>query len=191
MLFEYSTQRLLLKIIKPEQADQVLDFYLRDRKLFEQFEPERMENFYTSKFQKQILSFENKMTIQGSLYRFYVYEKSNPYRIIGTICFHHINRGHFSTCEIGYKFSSACHHMGYATEAMQLVIGIIFGELRLHRIAAWVLPDNMPSVRLLDRLGFEFEGICRSYLFLQGKWRDHAQYSLLAEDYSSASGHIQ
>ncbi|MCI7107683.1 MAG: GNAT family protein [Lachnospiraceae bacterium] len=191
MLFEYSTQRLLLKIIKPQQADQVLDFYLRDKKLFEQFEPERMENFYTSNFQKKVLSFEGNMTAQGSLFRFYVYEKHNPDRIIGTICIHHINRGFFSSCEIGYKFSSACHHMGYATESMQRIIAIAFGELKLHRITAWVLPDNVPSIRLLGRLGFQFEGICRDYLLLQGKWRDHAQYSLLSDDYSSANGHIQ
>ena len=191
MLFEYRTERLLLKMIKPEQADQVLDFYLRDKKLFEQFEPARMENFYTFKFQKKVLSFEGKMTAQGSLYRYYVYEKHNPGRIIGTVCIHHINRGFFSSCEIGYKFSSAYHHMGYATETIKLIIETIFGELKLHRIVAWVLPDNMPSIRLLGRLGFQFEGICRDYLFLQGAWRDHAQYSLLSDDYSSATGHIQ
>ena len=99
------------------------------------------------------------MTAQGSLFRFYVYEKHNPDRIIGTICIHHINRGFFSSCEIGYKFSSACHHMGYATESMQRIIAIAFGELKLHRITAWVLPDNVPSIRLLGRLGFQFEGI--------------------------------
>ena len=38
MLFAYETERLLLKIIKPDQADAVLDFYMRDKELFEKFE---------------------------------------------------------------------------------------------------------------------------------------------------------
>lgn len=45
MLFAYETERLLLKIIKPDQADAVLDFYMRDKELFEKFEPDRMPNF--------------------------------------------------------------------------------------------------------------------------------------------------
>ena len=48
MLFAYETERLLLKIIKPDQADAVLDFYMRDKELFEKFEPDRMPNFYTA-----------------------------------------------------------------------------------------------------------------------------------------------
>ena len=92
MLFEYETERLLLKIIKPVQANQVLDFYLRDKDFFERFEPDRAEGFYTVGFQKQILTFEYNMAVQGTLFRFYIYEKNNPNRIIGTISFHHIIR---------------------------------------------------------------------------------------------------
>ena len=58
MLFAYETERLLLKIIKPDQADAVLDFYMRDKELFEKFEPDRMPNFYTRQFQRQMLLFE-------------------------------------------------------------------------------------------------------------------------------------
>ena len=110
MLFEYETERLILRIIKPTEAAQVLDFYMRDQELFERFEPDRAEGFYTVNFQKQILSFEYNMAVQGTLFRFYVYEKSDPKRIIGTISFHHIVRGFSNSCEIGYKFSSEVHH---------------------------------------------------------------------------------
>ena len=57
----------------------------------------------------------------------------------------------------------------------------MFDELNLHRIQAFVLPDNEPSIRLLESHGFKREGIARSNLFLQGEWRDHAQYSLIRE----------
>lgn len=188
---EYETERLMLKILKPDQAPQVLDFYLRDKELFEKYEFDRLPDFYTAKYQKQVLVFENKMMKQGSLYRFYVFRKEDPMQIIGTISFHHISQGYFSSCEIGYKFSSAFHHRGYACEAMRKIVGLIFDEIGLHRIVAWVQPDNEPSIRLLESVGFKREGICRDYLKLHGMWTDHAQYSLLSSDYSSATGHIQ
>ncbi|MGN0414117.1 MAG: GNAT family N-acetyltransferase [Agathobacter sp.] len=182
MYTEYLTERLVLRVIKPEQAPQVLDFYLRDKELFEKYEIDRLPDFYTTKFQKQVLAFETKMMKQGSLYRFYIYQKENREQIIGTISVHHVSCGYFSSCEIGYKFSSAFHHRGYATEAMKKVTGLVFEELGLHRIVAWVQPDNEPSIRLLERTGFQREGICRDYLKLHGQWTDHAQYSLLSPE---------
>ena len=142
MLFAYETERLLLKIIKPDQADAVLDFYMRDKELFEKFEPDRMPNFYTRQFQRQMLLFEYNMAVQGTLFRFYVYEKEHPERIIGTICVHHITRGFSEQCEVGYKFSSAYHHRGYATESLRFIMDLVFRDLKLHRAMAWALPDN-------------------------------------------------
>lgn len=191
MLFEYETKRLNLKIIKPQHAAQVLDFYLRDKELFEQFEPDRAEGFYTAAFQKQILSFEYNMAVQGTLFRFYVYEKTNPDRIIGTISIQHIIRGFSNSCELGYKFSSEAQHKGYATEALRRILEVIFDEVKLHRVQAWVLPDNMPSIHLLERIGFVCEGISRDYLFLHGTWRSHALYSLLPSDFQASRGYIQ
>lgn len=179
MFFEYQTDRLILKVIKPDEAAQVLDFYLRDKELFEKYEPDRIQDFYTVEKQKQIAAYEYNAAVKGTCVRFYVYRKENPGQIIGTICFHDIQRGVFSCCEIGYKFSSAFQHRGYALEALNKVTDLIFTEVGLHRIMAWALPDNAPSAKLLRRAGFCYEGISHDHLFLQGQWRDHAQYSLI------------
>jgi ribosomal-protein-alanine N-acetyltransferase len=182
MNFVYETPRLILKVLKPDAADQVLNFYLRDRELFERFEPDRLPNFYTRQFQKQTLTYEYNMAVKGTLLRYYVYEKAHPDWIIGTVSIQHITRGYLSSCEIGYKFSEMVHHRGYATETLQLLTEQIFSDMRIHRIAAWVLPDNRASIKLLERIGFEYEGICRARLYMRGRWRDHAQYSLIAPD---------
>ena len=98
--------------------------------------------FYTRQFQRQMLLFEYNMAVQGTLFRFYVYEKEHPERIIGTICVHHITRGFSEQCEVGYKFSSAYHHRGYATESLRFIMDLVFRDLKLHRAMAWALPDN-------------------------------------------------
>lgn len=179
MQFKYETDRLILKIVRANAAGQVLDFYLRDKELFEQYEPDRIPDFYTIKKLSQLITLEYNAAIDGTIFRYYAYRKLCPNQIIGTVCFHDIQRGNASRCEIGYKFSSAYHRMGYATEALRAITIAIFRELDLHRIMAWALPDNEASARLLVKTGFVREGISRDHLFLQGRWRDHAQFSLI------------
>lgn len=179
MQFIYETERLLLKIVNASAAEQILDFYLRDKELFEQFEPDRIPDFYTIPKLRQISDLEYRAAQNGTIYRYYAYEKENPEKIIGTVCFHDIRWGFSPHCEIGYKFSSAYHRRGYATEALRTITQAIFSDLGLHYITAWVLPDNIASISLLTRVGFAFEKTKRSHLFLQGQWRDHAMYVML------------
>ena len=68
-------------------------------------------------------------------------------------------------------------------EALQILLPSLFIDLRLHRIEAAVLKHNKASRRLLEKIGFIQEGICRSYLKIDGKWQDHIMYSLIKNDY--------
>lgn len=179
MLFTYETNRLILKVLTPDYAPMVLDFFLRDQELFEKYEPERMPSFYTEQFQRETLQYEYNLACKKAHVRFYVFRKDNPNKIIGTVCFHRIEFNVYSCCEVGYKFSSVYHHNGYAAEALEKGIDLMFTEFGLHRIMAWVSLDNTPSIHLLESIGFECEGINRQRLFLHDHWCDHAQYSLL------------
>lgn len=179
MLLQYETQRLILKVLGPDYSNDVLRFYLRDRELFEQYESDRSPNFYTEAHQRTILQLEYGLTLKLAQVRFYVFLKDDPETIIGTVCLYDISNS-YSRADIGYKFSSAYHHKGYATEAVEKLIDIAFSELNLHRLCAHVQETNIPSLKLLIGLGFEKEGICRDYLCLNGIWTDHLQYSLIA-----------
>ena len=178
MLLQYETHRLILKIIGPDYAREVLQFYLNDKELFEQYEIDRCQNFYTEGHQQQILQAEYGLALKMQQIRFYVFLKENPTQMIGTVCLYKISNL-YSHAELGYKFSSKFHHKGFASEAVEKLIDIAFMELSLHRITAHVQGDNSPSTRLLENLGFEKEGICRDYLYLHGAWRNHIQYSLI------------
>jgi [ribosomal protein S5]-alanine N-acetyltransferase len=52
----------------------------------------------------------------------------------------------------------------------------------LHRVQADIRPENVRSQRLVERLGFRQEGRLHRYLDIDGDWRDHFTYSLLAEE---------
>lgn len=175
----YETDRLILKVLRPEVAKKVLCFYLDNKELFEKYEARRPDNFYTAKYQKSVLLCEYNLTVQLSAVRFYVFLKEDPERIIGTVCFRDITRSIYESCEVGYKFDERFWHHGYATEALIEGIDIMFGDLGLHRITACVMPENTPSIRLLESLYFKREGLLRQNARINGKWSDHYLYSLI------------
>jgi len=59
------------------------------------------------------------------------------------------------------------------TEAVKKVVDYAFTELKLHRIEGNVLPDNVSSLKVLDKNGFKYEGVSEKYLKINGVWRDH------------------
>ncbi|HAL74653.1 MAG TPA: GNAT family N-acetyltransferase [Clostridiales bacterium] len=68
---------------------------------------------------------------------------------------------------------------GYASEAIMLLIRYAFDELGLHRVWARVIEDNLPSLQLFDRLGFQREGCLRQHVRRRGKFRDMIIFGLL------------
>ena len=176
---EYETERLLLKVLTPDYAQDVCRFVSKNRTQFEKYEPFLPANYYTPEHQRTILSCELKLALQTKNIRYYVFLKENPEQIIGTVCLHNISSPSYSSCEIGYKFDSDYQHQGYAREAVAMVVSIAFAALGLHRVYARVMPENTASIKLLKSLLFEEEGLERECIKIQGKWQDHLRFALL------------
>jgi len=103
---------------------------------------------------------------------------------IGTCGFHKWDERN-NHAEIGYDLSPAYWHNGYMTEALQSAIKIGFETFKLNRIEAIVHPDNTASLRLLERLGFQQEGILRQSLRQGSQYYDHWLLSLLKDEWQS------
>lgn len=82
--------------------------------------------------------------------------------------------------EIGYTLARPFQGRGYAREAVQAVLGYCFNVLKMHRIVALTDVRNLPSIYLLERLGFRREAhFVQSYR--EGEiWTDEYQFALLA-----------
>ena len=83
---------------------------------------------------------------------------------------------------LGYWMGEPFAGKGYMTRAVRAACVYIFERQGLHRIEAACLPNNEPSKRLLERVGFKQEGYARSYLAINGQWRDHLLFALLESD---------
>ena len=90
MKFELTTDRLILKVLTPDYAPEVLGFYLQNASIFEAYEPIVADNFYTLDHQHKVLSFEYNNAIKLNMIRYFIFEKDNPDKIIGTISYRNI-----------------------------------------------------------------------------------------------------
>lgn len=179
MNFIYESERLIIKVLDKNYAPMVLDFLSENRDIFEPYEAEKPPNYYTAKYQSVTLRLEYNSFLKGNYARFYVFTKEEPDKIIGTVSFGHMHKFPFFSTSIGYKFSKTAFGNGYATEAVSCTASAIFKDAGFHRIEAYVLPDNTASIKLLKRVGFEYEGIARSSICVRGDYKDHLQFSLI------------
>ena len=183
MSFIITTDRLMLKVLDAVHAPEVLAFYQQNCTLFDAFEPTRPNNFYTLDFQTTFMDYEYQDTVKGKTLRYYIYLKENPDTIIGSVNFSNIMHGPFSRTSIGYKLDARFHGQGYATEGCLAAIGVIFSNYKIHRIEARVAPENLPSIHLLERIGFLYEGIEYRGVEVNGIFRDHYRYGLLSDSH--------
>ena len=103
-------------------------------------------------------------------------------RLAGQVTIDNIVRGAMRSGHLGYWIDRSAAGRGMASLAVALVCDHAFGAVGLHRLQADIRPENVRSQRLVERLGFRREGLLRRYLDIDGDWRDHLTYALLAED---------
>jgi ribosomal-protein-alanine N-acetyltransferase len=106
-------------------------------------------------------------------------------RLAGQVTIDNVVRGAMRSGHLGYWIDRAVAGRGMASLAVALVCDHAFGPVGLHRLQADIRPENSPSQHLVERLGFTREGLLRRYLDIDGDWRDHYTYGLLAEDVPS------
>lgn len=100
----------------------------------------------------------------------------------GQLTVGNIVRGALRSGWVGYWVGRHAAGGGGATVAVALAVDHCFGPVGLHRLEATVRPENAPSIRVLEKVGFRREGLFERYLDVAGAWRDHWVYALTAEE---------
>lgn len=79
-------------------------------------------------------------------------------RVIGTVHIMEDERRRVKACELGYVISPDYRRMGYAHEAVSAVIRYLFDETETEMIVLSACSENLPSMGLIEKLGFTCEG---------------------------------
>lgn len=154
-------------------AEQVVDYYKRNRDFLEAFEPVRNEEFFSLKYQREVLKKEILEYKAKTAFRFYIRLVEKPAEIMGMIGLNNVVWGAFCSAFLGYKLDTDFLNKGYMSMAVEILTKYAFEELGLHRIEANVMPKNKASLRVLEKNHFVNEGISKYYLNINGVWEDH------------------
>ena len=112
--------------------------------------------------------------------------RREDHRIVGCVNLSQIVRGTFQSAYMGYQVFAPFARQRYMTDAIPLVLRVIFRQLRLHRVEANVQPTNTASIAVVRRAGFVKEGYSQRYLKISGRWRDHERWAITAERWAEA-----
>ena len=124
----------------------------------------------------------NYLANMDRAYSFLIF-KTNDKTLLGGINVGNVRRGVAQSASLGYWIGEKHSRNGYMKEALKLLIPSLFVDLRLNRIEAATLEENVASKNLLKKIGFKKEGVLRKYLKINGTWRDHILYGLLENDF--------
>lgn len=114
-------------------------------------------------------------------YAFFIFD-SHSHQLVGGISLSNLRRGVVQSGNIGYWTGQKFARQGVMSTAVCLCLDFSFQMLKLRRIEAAILPGNESSQRVLEKNGFQAEGLAREYIQIDGIWRDHLLYAVLASD---------
>lgn len=173
-------QGIYLSLLQLEDANDLLQLRLRNRAHHQPFEPLREEDYFTLQSQQQLIRQRIEEALEDRAYMFGIFLMEGT--LIGQITISNVVRGVGQYADIGYFMDYELQGKGYTSAAVGLILKYSFQALSLHRVQACILLHNDASRRVLEKNGFQPEGIARRYIKINGEWQDHRTYAILADD---------
>lgn len=127
-----------------------------------------------------MIRFLNALAEQGQAFRWSIVSKRRK-QVIGSCGFNNWDQEN-QRAEIGYELGQRYWGKGLMTEALTALIQYGYQHMNLHRIQALVEPQNIPSRRVLERLGFAEEGLLRQYERIQDTHVDLIMYAIFKQE---------
>jgi len=127
----------------------------------------------------------NRRARQGTMLPFAVdYRADDSGRpvLAGQLTISGITHGSASWAQAGYWVDQRWAGRGIIPTALALAADHCFFTLRLHRLEVAIRPENVRSLRVVQKLGFRHEGSIARYMHVDGDWRDHELFALHAEE---------
>ena len=175
------TERLRLSVLRKSEASRINAYFVKNRDFHKKYSQTHTEDYFTVSMQRKYLAYDYNSFLDGTLVPLWITLKETG-EIIGRVSFFNFAFGGMMSCACGYHLDKDHTGKGYMTEALKGAMAFVFDEYKLHRIEAFIVPDNEPSLNLVKRCGFHYEGRRISYMHINGRYRDHDAFYILEDD---------
>lgn len=169
-----TTPRLILRRMEPSDINEY--FILRRDK--EGMKYIHRPLTHTLQDVKELMDRVEDFFLRQEAISWVITEKGNS-KLIGTIGFYRMKKEHYRA-EVGYQLQRSYYRKGITSEALLEVVKYGFEIMNLHTIEADVNPDNVASMKLLEKANFIKEGMFKECFYFEGKFYDSVIYSLLS-----------
>lgn len=102
--------------------------------------------------------------------------------VVGQLSVSDISGGAVRSAQIGYWISRDMAGQGVTPTAVALTIDYLFDTMHLHRVEICIRPENHASIRVAEKLRLRHEGMRKSYIHIDGDWRDHVCFAITADE---------
>jgi ribosomal-protein-alanine N-acetyltransferase len=167
------TERLIVRLPQAADVPEIINYYGSNREHLQPFSPTFAPDFLDEAMWHEQVRIRTREHAAGESFRAFLFARSAPDRIVGNLNLTQVHRGALQSCVLGYNLARDQQGNGYMTEAVDGAVRFAFERWRLHRVTANHMPRNLRSAAVLQRCGFQVEGLAPAYLLINGRWEDH------------------
>jgi [ribosomal protein S5]-alanine N-acetyltransferase len=177
--------RVLLRPLRPDDWDAWREVRVRCRAWLERWEPQPEPGSADPAVEREAFrarcgAWERQRHFDAA-YGFGLFLTDG--RFAGEVSLGSVQRGPFQMAYVGYWIDEALSGRGYVPEGVVLLMRYAFEALSLHRLEAAIVPRNVASRRVAEKLGMREEGIALGFLQIQGVYEDHVRYAITVDEW--------
>ena len=175
---------LVLRPLKLRDKKEWTKLRQRNQNWFQQWESTVPDEF--SDWKASFYQIVKNLRVEAKAQRSLPFVMEIDKKIAGQITVANINYGSTRSAYIGYWIAEEFAGKGYTPLAVAMAIYHCFQILNLHRIEITIRPENLKSLRVVEKLGLRSEGLRPKYLHIDGDWRDHLVFAINKDEYNES-----
>ena len=175
---------LVLRPLKLRDKKEWTKLRQRNQNWFQQWESTVPDEFSDGK--ASFYQIVKNLRVEAKAQRSLPFVMEIDKKIAGQITVANINYGSTRSAYIGYWIAEEFAGKGYTPLAVAMAINHCFEVLKLHRIEITIRPENLKSLRVVEKLDLRSEGLRPKYLHIDGDWRDHLVFAINKDEYNES-----
>ena len=184
-------RRVVLRPLVAQDFNGWSEVRRRNGEWLTQWEPMRLTHHPDPETNREVFSARcgarERERLAGTQYAFGIFVDG---AFAGEINLNNVVRGAFQSATIGYWIDKSRAGRSLMSEAVVVLAQYAFEEMRLHRLEICIIPRNVNSRRVMEKLDIRTEGIAERFLEINGVWEDHIRYGITYEEWNERRAQI-